>query len=55
MDKKNKKKYVKPQVTRIKLDAKTAVLGFCKTTSSAGPNPLNGCISPTPACNTIGS
>jgi len=30
MEKKGKKKYEKPRVTRIKLDAKGAVLGFCK-------------------------
>jgi hypothetical protein len=55
MDKKNKKKYVKPKVTKIKLDAKTAVLGFCKTNSSAGPHPINGCVSSTPPCSAIGS
>ena len=34
---KKKKSYEKPKVTRIKLDAKGAVLGFCKTSSSLGP------------------
>ncbi|MCU0562122.1 MAG: hypothetical protein MUD16_18280 [Desulfobacterales bacterium] len=29
-EKKPKKRYEKPVVTRIKLDAKCAVLGFCK-------------------------
>jgi hypothetical protein len=33
----NKKKYEKPQVTRIRLDAKCAVLGFCKSASFGGP------------------
>ena len=37
MKKKVKKAYEKPKVTRITLDAKTAVLGFCKTTNSIGP------------------
>jgi hypothetical protein len=35
-EKKPKKRYEKPVVTRIKLDAKCAVLGFCKGASS-GP------------------
>jgi hypothetical protein len=38
-----KKKYEKPEVTRITLDAKCAVLGFCKTTSAAGPA-ATGCL-----------
>jgi hypothetical protein len=33
---KKKKKYQKPEVTRIRLDAKCAVLGFCKTTDTVG-------------------
>ena len=37
MEKAKKKKYEKPEATRIHLDAKTAVLGFCKTTGSMGP------------------
>jgi hypothetical protein len=32
-----KKKYEKPQVTRIRLDARCAVLGFCKSGSFGGP------------------
>jgi hypothetical protein len=40
MDNINKKKYEKPKVTRIKLDAKCAVLAVCKTTGLAeGPGP----------------
>jgi hypothetical protein len=36
-----KKPYVKPEVTRIRLDARCAVLGFCKANSSgaAGAGP----------------
>ena len=34
--KKKKKKYGKPKITRIKLDAKTAVLATCKTAHSTG-------------------
>jgi hypothetical protein len=37
MEKRVKKKYEKPTVTRINLDAKCAVLGFCKTSGSVGP------------------
>jgi hypothetical protein len=42
MQKKKNKKYVKPEITRIKLDAKTAVLSFCKTQGgSGGPGNVN--------------
>lgn len=42
MQKKKKKKYVKPKVTKIKLDAKTAVLGFCKVQGGGGgPTSVN--------------
>ena len=37
MEKDKKKKYEKPEVTKINLDAKCAVLGFCKTKVSTGP------------------
>ena len=37
MEKDKKKKYEKPRVTRISLDAKCAVLGFCKMVGSTGP------------------
>jgi len=38
MEKEDKeKRYEKPKVTKIRLDARTAVLGFCKTISSGGP------------------
>jgi hypothetical protein len=33
---KEKKKYIKPEVKKIKLDAKTAVLNVCKTAGSNG-------------------
>jgi hypothetical protein len=40
MEKIKKKQYQKPKVTRIKLDAKCAVLAVCKTTGLAeGPGP----------------
>jgi hypothetical protein len=38
-----KKPYAKPEVTRIRLDARCAVLGFCKGGSGAGPA-LSGCV-----------
>jgi hypothetical protein len=38
MENKKRKKYVKPKVTRIKLDAKCAVLGGCKVSGDSGPN-----------------
>ena len=38
MEEKKKKKYVKPVVIKLSLDAKTAVLGGCKMSGSAGPN-----------------
>ena len=41
--KKTKKKYAKPEITKIKLDAKTAVLAACKTSGAFGPGG-NGCI-----------
>ena len=53
MEKKKKKKYVKPKVTTIKLDAKCAVLGFCKVNGGSGPNGDN-CGSPL-SCHSEGS
>jgi len=41
MESKEKKKYEKPKVTRIKLDARTAVLGICKTSGAGGPGNFN--------------
>ena len=53
MENKEKKKYEKPQVTKIKLDAECAVLGFCKTNATIGPA-LPNCQIATP-CISIGS
>ena len=47
MKKNQKKTYEKPKVTKINLDAKCAVLGFCK--SSSGPPGPGG-----PTCIGIG-
>jgi len=38
-----KKEYEKPEVTRITLDAKCAVLGFCKQASTGTGPALTGC------------
>jgi len=52
---KQKRKYEKPEVTKIKLDARTAVLGVCKTAgSSGGPTGAN-CGPPLPQCLDSGS
>jgi hypothetical protein len=34
---KSRKPYVKPQVHRVELRPEEAVLGFCKSSNSAGP------------------
>ncbi len=55
MDKEEKKPYEKPKVTRINLDARTAVLGICKTTGAGGPV-LPGCVTALDApCSAHGS
>jgi hypothetical protein len=41
MKKKKKKKYVKPKITRIKLDAETAVLMACKVAGGSAEGPRN--------------
>jgi hypothetical protein len=38
---KKKRKYVKPKITKIKLDATTAVLGSCKFHSGIASGPMN--------------
>jgi hypothetical protein len=42
-DQKKKKEYERPKVTRITLDAKCAVLGFCKQVSIGSGPALTGC------------
>ena len=55
MMKKEKKKYIKPEIKKIKLDAKTAVLAVCKTTGIGGPSGV-GCGPPTfQPCQDAGS
>ena len=43
--KNQKKKYIKPEIKKIKLDAKTAVLAVCKTAGVGGPSGV-GCGPP---------
>ena len=50
MEEKKKKKYVKPELTKIYLDAECAVLGACKFSGGSGPNGSN-CGLPFPSCN----
>ena len=54
MDNTEKKQYEKPKVTRIKLDAKTAVLGICKTAGAGGPGFFN-CDDLGAPCDSAGS
>jgi hypothetical protein len=51
---KEKKPYEKPKITRIKLDAKTAVLGVCKTAGAGGPSGT-GCEVYSASCLDYGS
>jgi hypothetical protein len=54
MEKDKKKKYDKPKVTKVNLDAKCAVLGFCKINGSVGPSGFN-CGFPFTPCSSAGS
>ena len=56
MQEEKKKKYEKPKLTKIRLDAKCAVLGFCKTSGKKGPGVGSGagCSAGMP-CDSIGS
>jgi hypothetical protein len=53
MKRQKKKKYEKPRITQIKLDAQCAVLGFCKNAGSIGPGVAN-CATGSP-CSGAGS
>ena len=54
MEKTDKKQYEKPKITRIKLDARTAVLGICKTSGAGGPDAY-GCEVLGAPCDSPGS
>ena len=56
MEPKKKKSYGKPKITKIKLDAACAVLGFCKTSGKAGPGVGSGAgCNPGTPCDSVGS
>jgi hypothetical protein len=50
-----KKKYLKPEIKKIKLDAKTAVLAVCKIQSSTGGPSSGDCGFPLQPCSYPGS
>jgi hypothetical protein len=52
--KSRKKEYKKPEVKRVSLDAKCAVLAFCKNWGSLGPDGAD-CSLPVPPCAGPGS
>jgi hypothetical protein len=54
MGQSGKKRYEKPKLKKVKLDAKCAVLGFCKTTGKIGPGRA-ACGVPVPKCFAAGS
>jgi len=54
LKKSDKKEYKKPEVKRVSLDAKCAVLAFCKTGGSLGPDDMH-CGVPNPPCSSEGS
>jgi hypothetical protein len=52
---KKKKKYIKPEIVRVKLVAEEAVLAACKMKNSLGPNEPFHCAHGHDACYSIGS
>lgn len=51
-----KQPYVKPEVTRIRLDARCAVLGFCKQVTTGSGPALTGCQDALSSpCQSLGS
>jgi len=56
MDKEEKKKYTKPEVTKIKIDSQTAVLAVCKSSGvPVGPGVGVDCNPGGSPCSTIAS
>jgi hypothetical protein len=55
MRKKTKKRYTKPQVTKIKLETKEAVLGICKAEHPAFSGTGFCYNASNPGCYSIGS
>ena len=54
MDQCGRKRYEKPRLKKVQLDAKCAVLGFCKVTGKIGPGRMN-CALGTAKCFAAGS
>jgi len=54
MGQSGKKRYEKPRLKKVQLDAKCAVLGFCKVTGKIGPGRTN-CALGTARCFAAGS
>jgi hypothetical protein len=51
-----KRPYVKPEVKQVQLKPEEAILGFCKTVGSAGPNIGGGTTCGIPGtCHAFGS
>ncbi|MCK4859879.1 MAG: hypothetical protein KAS87_04915 [Candidatus Omnitrophica bacterium] len=52
---KKKKKWVKPTITRVKLNPEMAVMGVCSTSagSIANSDPAGYCSSESPACRQV--
>jgi hypothetical protein len=50
-----KKRYVKPKLKKVKLDAKCAVLGFCKTKGKINGPGRSHCGVPVRLCFAAGS
>jgi hypothetical protein len=50
-----RKKYEKPTVTKVGLEARVSVLAVCKTTNQTGPPTYSGCVYVVTPCEEIGS
>jgi hypothetical protein len=52
MEKKQKKKYATPKLTRVRLDSQVAVMAACKFGSTIGPG-VSGCEPLTVPCSEV--
>jgi hypothetical protein len=52
---KNSKPYEAPKIVRVSLKPEEAVLGHCKTPSSAGPVGAGSCVNAGLGCSSFGS
>ena len=55
MKRKVRKKYEKPTVTKVGLEAKVSVLAVCKTAGQTGPPTYTGCVYIITPCEEIAS